>query len=386
MFASNASHFNSVVMGPQRDVLGEVSAAVRAEGLRVIATLHHQWLWAWYPTFNASLSHDTADAAYQLTAAHGGLYGPRVSNSSAFDPPCKASELFQDYFLAKALEVVSYEPDVIYFDSKWAAVVDDVHRLAFLANYYNAAAAAGRDVVVTYKDSDLEVGAGLLDLERGGTAGTLYPKWQTDDAMDRHSWSWVNPPSLKNATELTGELCDIVSKNGNFLLDIPPHADGSIDPAVEAVLLKMGAWLGTNGAAIFATVPWRTFGEGPTAISPDFNHEWPLFTPRDFRFTAARDGSAVFLLAMAHGPPKTTYTVSSLNATALAGLSDVTLIGSTARVPWSQDATSLRIGAVDVPPGQDASLPLAFRLHLHGASAAHIDAPTEVTRARILRP
>ena len=210
MFASKVSRWNAAEQGPRRDIVGEISKAVRGEGLKVIATLHHQWLWAWYPTFNGSLLHDAGNPAYQLTPEHGGLYGPLVSDGAAFNcgfggNSCNTSRPFQDYFLAKTLEVVDgYSPDVLYFDSKWAGTIDDAHRLAFLAHYYNSADAQGKEVVVTYKQSDLQPGAGLLDLERGGSADILRPTWQTDDAMDRRSWSWVEPPSLKNETELLG--------------------------------------------------------------------------------------------------------------------------------------------------------------------------------------
>ena len=250
MFASEVSHYNAHEMGPKRDVVAEITQAVRSEGLRVVTTLHHQWLWAWYPTWDNYT--DCGNASYQLTSipSHGGIYGPRVGGPGAFSHP-NTTRLFQDYFLQKTLEVAdNYHPDLIYFDSKWAATIDDDHRLRFLAHYYNSALNRNQSVVVTYKNSDLQPGAGVLDYERGGVADIRTPAWQTDDAMDRHSWSWVEPPSLKPSQELVGELVDIVSKGGNLLLDMPPHADGSIDPRITTTLESIGDWLKINGVAM----------------------------------------------------------------------------------------------------------------------------------------
>ena len=302
MFKSAVSHYNAFEMGPKRDIVGELAAAIRQEGLRLVTTMHHQWLFAWYPTYDNNT--DSGQPAYELTAEQGGLYGPKVGNSKCFGGSlstlaspthpkgCEVTPRFNDYFNAKVFEVVDqYQPDVLYFDSKmdW---VDEPHRLAFLAHYYNAAkqwqkAGTSAGAIVTYKSKDLAAGAGALDFERGGADQIHTPKWQTDDAMDRGSWSWVNPPDLKNETELIDELVDIVSKNGNLLLDIPPHADGSIDPVIQRTLFAIGDWLAVNGQAIFSTKPWFAggFGEGPTHISPGSFHEWPTFTGKDFRFT-----------------------------------------------------------------------------------------------------
>ena len=86
---------------------------------------------------------------------------------------------------------------------------------------------------------------------------------------------------------------------------------------------------------------------------------------------------------MAHGPPGTTYAVASLNSTALPRLSDITLIGTVLAVPWSQNATGLYIGTIADPPAEDTDMPMAFRLHLGGATITHIDAPSAAARARI---
>ena len=83
-----------------------------------------------------------------------------------------------------------------------------------MTHYYNSALEWKKDVIVTYKFHDLVVGSAALDFERGGSNKVLPDHWQTDDAVDRSSWSWVNPPNLKNQTELINELVDIVSKNG----------------------------------------------------------------------------------------------------------------------------------------------------------------------------
>ena len=109
MWRSNVSEWNAAEKGPRRDIVAEVSKAVRAEGLHVVASLHHSWLWGWYPTFNRTLAHDCGDPEFQLTDEHGGLYGS-VAPPNAWS--INSTQEFQDYWLAKALELTTYEPDL----------------------------------------------------------------------------------------------------------------------------------------------------------------------------------------------------------------------------------------------------------------------------------
>lgn len=394
MYNSSLSEFTAVKKGPKRDIAGEIIAAVRAEGLKAIATLHHEWLWGWYPTYNKTgLPHDCADPAYQLTADHGGLYGQAAA------PKAPLTELFNKYFFGKTEEVIRmYQPDVLYFDSR-LGTIDESLRLQFLCDYYNLDATewGEKGVVMTYKNQDMAVGSAVLDYERGGSPTIRPAHWQTDDAIARNTWSWVEGISLKNSTELVGELVDIVSKNGNFLLDVTPKADGSFDARVVSLLEEIGDWLALNGQAIYGTTNYSTYGEGPTNIIPGFNHEWPIFTSRDFRFTVAPPASpgsappALFAIAMAWSNDGA-FQVQSLNSSATlpggraTNITDVTLVGAdgATRVEWSRDADALHIKVGSKPVGLRCAY--VFRVHLNGASTDIIDGPTRRLRERIGTP
>jgi alpha-L-fucosidase len=95
------------------------------------------------------------------------------------------------------------------------------------------------------------------------------------------------------------QLIDIVSKNGNLLLNIGPRPDGTIPDEVRNRLLDVGAWLKVNGEAIYDTTPWKIYGEGPTKIQPGFGHDEDTkpYTAQDFRFT--QKGNRLYAIGMA---------------------------------------------------------------------------------------
>lgn len=337
MWDSGLTEWNAAKMGPKRDVVGEMERAIRKQGLKFIATFHHQWLWAWYPTFNRSV--DASDPRFA------GLYGPSVSEG-AWSYKAKSeliqSAAFCEMWAAKVREVVDkYKPDLIWFDNRMGNIGEE-HRKRMLAHYYNRAVEWGREVAVTYKDRDLEPGTGIVDLERGRMAKAPPYKWLNDDSIDWNSWSYVENADYKSADRLVDGLVDIVSKNGNLLLNINPRADGTIPEPTRERLLAMGKWLRLNGEAIYGTKTWEIFGEGPTEVVEGHFGERKIkdFTAADIRFT--RKGNALYAILL--GWPGERVTIRSLAdgiALWFGEIRRVEMLGVPAPLKWSRSKQGL---------------------------------------------
>jgi alpha-L-fucosidase len=343
MWDSKVNEWNAARMGPRRDIVGEMARALRSEGLKFVATFHHQWLWGWYPTEDK-----TVDCSNQANA---GLYGPPapaspfVYSKPTYTPP--PPQNFQEVWEAKIKEVIDkYQPDLIYSDSR-LNIIDERRRMGVLAYYYNQAEQLGKEVVFTYKDKDLEVGTATLDIERGRLSNLASFKWMTDDAIDWDSWCNVQNPHYKSADRVIAQLVDTVSKNGSLLLDITPTADGVIPEPVEQRLRAIGDWLDVNGEAIHGTRPWKVFGEGPTQIKPGQfgEQESPDFTAQDIRFTSR--GKTLYAIALDWPQNTPELVIKSLNArdalVAKDQIADISLLGFDQKISWEHNAEGLKI-------------------------------------------
>jgi alpha-L-fucosidase len=187
--------------------------------------------------------------------------------------------------------------------------------------YYNQAGV--EDGIMTYKQADFPKGVGVYDVECGRFADKQPYTWQTDDRLeDNITWCIVQDPKYKSAYRILQQLCDVVSKNGNLLLNVGPNADGSFPEEAKRELYKVGDWLRKYGEAIYGAEPFDVAHEGVTkATDEDYNVERVKqqmkdgiameagqyrLTGRDFRFT--QKGKNVYVLCM--GKAKTASTRS----------------------------------------------------------------------------
>lgn len=174
---------------------------------------------------------------------------------------------YLDDWLARDAEIVEkYDPQIIWFD--WWIGQPDARRHVqrFMAFYYNRAAGKGRVPVIQYKLSAIAPHSAVLDLERGQLSSIRPLYWQTDTSISKKSWGYIENDNFKSPQAIVHQLIDIVSKNGNLLVNIGPRSDGVIPEQEQDVLQKVGAWLKVNGDAIYGTRPWKIFGEGPTSV------------------------------------------------------------------------------------------------------------------------
>ncbi|MGA7719690.1 MAG: alpha-L-fucosidase [Ignavibacteriaceae bacterium] len=337
MYKSDLTRWNAFNMGPKRDVIGELAEAARAQGLIFGLSSHRAEHW-WYMGEGKKLNSDVNDPKYA------DFYGPAtLFNPFEAKDRIPASTEFMNDWLLRCCELVNkYHPQVFYFD--WYIEVPEFepYRKTFAAYYYNHAKEWGKEVVINYKDEAYPDNVAVYDIERGSSRATKKFPWQTDTSIGKKSWGYIDGEENKSPGELIDLLIDIVSKNGNLLLNVGPKPDGTITQEQTNVLLSIGKWLDVNGEGIYGTRPWDVAEEGPTiAQDGTFAEFKPVnYTSKDIRFTTKNGFVYAFLLDI----PIEKISIISLAKKAGHGVvGKVELLGSKETIKWSQNDNELQI-------------------------------------------
>ena len=217
--------WNSVEVGPKRDLLGDLFKAVRK------------------------------------TSVHAGMY---YSLYEWFNPLWKSDpkKYAEEHVWPQMKELINnYEPDVFWTDGDWDATAETWKSQQFLAWLYNESKVKDRIVV------NDRWGSGV----RFNHGGIYTPEYQPDMDFEDHDWEESRGMGYSygynreedawdyNSTQsLVIALIDKVSRGGNFLLDIGPDAHGKIPPIMQERLLQIGDWMNINGEAIYNTIRWKT--------------------------------------------------------------------------------------------------------------------------------
>jgi alpha-L-fucosidase len=403
-FASKHHNWNATRVGPKRDILGGWEPVVRQAGLKFGVSNHSSHAWHWYqPAYGYDPEGPMRGRrydAYWLRKKHGRgkfwegldpqeLYtGPYyvapegiTSDQAMMDwhdkrdsqwleaaPPFNA-EFVRTWLLRQNQIIDDYQPDLMYFDDTGLPLGQT--GLEAAAHMYNRAVERRGDIDVVLFGKQLQGiqrRAIVEDVERGVLDEIRPDPWQTDTCIG--GWHYnrriYEENSYKSPKLVVQMLSDIVSKNGNLLLNIPVRGDGTIDEKEEAIVDRIASWTKRNGEAIFATRPWRKFGEGPTKPPPPGNFsedKLKPFTAEDIRFT--KKGETLYAIFLDW--PQAESAIQSLGSNALPGaaIERVDLLGGP-ELPFRRGADALR---VTLPAAGEGFVP-ALRINGRGLTQA----------------
>ncbi len=362
---SKYHRWNSVNLGPKKDIVGLWAASARKHGLRFGVTEHLGRSYSWFNTNKsadkkgplAGVPYDGADPNFA------DLYFPPHPDTNASYPSNPPEWWPRTWFYRIRDLVDSYHPDLLYTDG--SVPYGEVGR-SCIAHFYNANTKYnGGKLQAVYNlknwegksnHGDYVDGIGVEDVERGALKDIKAEPWQTDTCIG--NWFYRTGMKYKSPQMVVCMLADIVSKNGNMLLNIPLKHDGTIDADEEKFLAEFGQWLTVNGEAIYATRPWKIFGEGPARVAKSHFNErsFAKMTARDIRFTTKGDTLYAIVLAWPAdgkavirslaGASRQTEVVTNI-------IKSVELVGGDGQLTFTQDTDSLTV-TLPAKPGQGA--------------------------------
>lgn len=371
---SQYTPFNAAEMGPKKDLLGMMRDATLRHGLRWGVTTHCARSISWMqPCHGADKEGPLKGVPYirsdpKLTD----LYLLPYPDDNRADTE-QAPTWWKELWLLKEKELIdNYQPDFLYLDSAVPFAGSDRGRtgMRLFAYFYNTNMARHRgrlEAVLTHKSDKGPKRApyfpdiATLDIERGKSGYIRPHPWQTDDSIG--PWGYNRNVRYKTADAVVDKMIDIVSKNGNLLLNVPPRADGTFDDETVAILKSVGKWLKINGGGIYATRPWHVFGEGPDVRMGDRDDRSP-YGAENIRFTQSKDGSTIYAIQMGWPGDGKELRLNSFAENGPgrdAHVTNVSLLGSTETIAWSLDDAGLRITAPAAAPS-DLALIYAIRL------------------------
>ncbi|MFN3668209.1 MAG: alpha-L-fucosidase [Brevundimonas sp.] len=359
LWNSRLNRWNSVAMGPKRDIVGEWRTAARSRGLRFGVSEHlgasHNW---WHPSHaydqfwpKFGVPYDGANPAFSdlYHPPHDEPYRGDAVSWYTRDPA------FHRLWFDRIRDLLeSYQPDLLYTDG--GIPFGEVGR-SLVAHMYNSSIARHGRLEAVYNSKDLGSGefyreAGVQDVERGVMSGINDLPWQTDTSNG--DWFYADDYAYKTGPDVIRMLADIVSKNGNLLLNVVLYPDGSLPPESQALLADLTAWMAVNSEAIHQTRPWRLFGEGPTETAAGAFQENATYSADDIRFTT-RDGS---LYAITLGEPRGRVAIRALGRDAGhegRPVRQVHLLGQPRALDFQQTGAALVVQLPERLPSRHAS-------------------------------
>jgi alpha-L-fucosidase len=361
LWNSKHTRWNAVNMGPHKDVVGMFRQAALREGLKFGVSEH---LWISYKWFAVSHGSDQtgplAGVAYDgQDPANADLYHDaacaRFAKGELQWGPDGIPDSWRQHWLLRIQDLVDqYQPDLLYTDG---ALPFEEYGLRLVSHHYNESARRNGGVVqaiyTSKRREDCEVGTCVLDVERG-VVDKIWPNpWQTDTCVGE--WHYKRGAKYKSPKTVVDMLCDIVSRNGNLLLNFPLPNSGELDADELHILGEITDWMAVNAEGIHGSRPWKVFGEGPgTQLKADaaFNENARKdLTAEDIRYTTK--GPALYAFVM--GWPEREAVLRSVTQP----VEQVELLGYRGKMRWMQNESGLR---VPMPPEQPSEHAVTLKI------------------------
>ena len=398
LYDSKYQSWNSVDIGPHKDIVGGWAAACRKYGLKLGVSVHAAHAWSWYETSQgADTKGPLADVPYDgnLTKEEGKgtwwegldpqeLYAQRHPLSfgkvgwgwNTDDESLLPDQAYCDKLYNRTVQLIDdYDPDMVYFDDTYLPLwpFSDCGPKIVAHGYNHSVALNGgkNEMVFTGKIlTPWQKETILWDVERGAPDDIQPLPWQTCSCIGE--WHYNKhvyyEDRYKTPAQVITMLVDIVSKNGNLLLSVPLKSDGTLDPTEYKVVKGIGHWMQINGESIYDTRPWVIYGEGPTAETDNpiraqgFNEGRQKYSAVDIRFNKKGDKTLYVTLL---GIPEEDITVKALGSKTEQNskkIKSISLLGSDEAVSWTQEKDVLSIvKPKDVPSPEAVVFKVVFK-------------------------